>query len=288
MTWTPGPLVARRRLGAELRQLRDDAGVKLEAVASKLDCSLSKISRLETGKGIPRYRDVRDMLRVYGVAEDDDLGKQLLHWARVGRSSTWWSDYSDVLPPKFDEYVELEWDATRINAYESHVVHGLLQTHEYARAVLERAWPHADPRHVSRLIEVRMRRQAVLASEHHLNFRCVLDESTLLRVVGDEQVMAGQVRHLVDLIANMRIDVRVLPFSAGLVAPNLGSFATLGFEGPIPGVVHEERPGATLVSDDPALFVAQESIFAEIFKAALDRNATLYLLERRLAQAGPQ
>ena len=125
MTWSPGPVVTRRRLGGELKRLREGAGLKLEDVARKLECSQSKISRLENGKGVPRWRDVRDMLQVYGVPEGEER-ERLLEWARTGQAKMWWQSYADIIPSGTLTYVELEWDATRIDAFEAHIVHGLL------------------------------------------------------------------------------------------------------------------------------------------------------------------
>ena len=278
MTWTPGPLVARRRLGAELRRLRDDSGLKLEAVAAKLECSLSKISRLETGKGIPRYRDVRDILRVYGIEEDDDVGRRLLDWSRIGRTSTWWSDYADVLPPKFDEYVELEWDASRIDAYEPQIVHGLLQTAEYASGVLEDAYvPQRRRDEVRRLVDVRLRRQVALRREHGLTIRCFLDESALYRVVVSDNVLQAQIEHLVRLMDEPNIDVRILPFRAGVFTNNLNAFSIVEVSG-VGELVHLETSEGTAILDDSGSLARHKEVLTRIEEAALSRGDTLALL----------
>jgi transcriptional regulator with XRE-family HTH domain len=245
MTWSPGPVVTRRRLGGELRRLREGAGLKLEDVARRLECSPSKISRLENGKGVPRWRDVRDMLEVYDVPGGADR-ERLLDWAKSGQARMWWQDYRDVLPPAMATYVELEWDARRLTAYEPYVMHGLLQTREYARAVLQNNYGStSSPDAIDRLVEVRMRRQEALAPDHGLTFACVLDESTLHRVVGSPSVQCEQLEHLIAVAEAEHVDVRVLPFSSGLLPSSRDSFAKLEFSDPdVEDVVYIEQPGS--------------------------------------------
>jgi transcriptional regulator with XRE-family HTH domain len=281
MTWSPGPVVTRRRLGGELRRLREGLGLKLEDVARSLECSPSKISRLENGKGVPRWRDVRDMLDVYDVADGDER-ERLLDWARTGRTPRWWSAYADVLPPGLDTYVELEWDASEIHAYESHVVHGLLQTPEYARGVLEGAWGASYSKsQIERMVEVRLKRQEALSASHGLTFHCVLDESTLYRVVTSPDVLRTQIEHLIEAAEAEQVDVRVLPFSAGLVAANLGSFAKLEFaEGIELGLVHVERPGGAEFLADPAEIALHEARLATVLGAALSETESIPLMRR--------
>lgn len=280
MTWSPGPVVTRHRLGGELKRLRDAAGLKLEDVARRLECSPSKISRLENGKGIPRTRDVRDMLAVYGVPEGPER-ERLLEWSRTGRARMWWSDYADVLPPSTATYVELEWDASTIHAYESHIVHGLLQTRDYARAVLQNAW--GDTRSaadIERMVEVRMRRQEALAADHGLTFTCVLDESTLYRVVGSPAILRGQLDHLIGMAGAEHVDVRVLPFSAGLVAAYLGPFSKIDFTTGIEqGLVYLERAGTNEFVVDRAEVAQHDERMAAVLAAALTEKESVPLIE---------
>lgn len=280
MTWSPGPLVTRRRLGGELRRLREGAGLKLDDVARRLECSPSKVSRLENGKGIPRTRDVRDMLDAFGVP-DGDLRRRLLEWSRTGQQPMWWSEYADVLPPDTATYVELEWDAARIQAYESHIVHGLLQTRDYARAVLTNAWGGTkSPREIDRLVEVRMQRQEALTADHGLTFTCVLDESTLYRQAGSADILRGQLEHLIGMATAEHVDVRVLPFSAGLVAANLGSFAKLEFTTGIEhGLVYLERPGTSELLSDPNDVALHTERMRTLLDVALPEHESVPLMK---------
>ncbi|GAA4876166.1 helix-turn-helix domain-containing protein [Actinomycetospora straminea] len=282
MSQSPGPVVTRRRLGGELKRLREGLGLKLEDVARSLECSPSKISRLENGKGVPRWRDVRDMLEVYRVPEGDERAR-LLDWAQSGRAPMWWSKYADVMPPVMATYVELEWDAARIQAYEPFVVHGLLQTPDYARVVLRSALgPDAPERAIEKLVEVRMRRQDALKQEHGLSFSCVLDESILNRVVGSPDILRAQLEHLLATAEEEHVDVRVLPFSAGLVPGSRGAFAKLDYsEGIEHGLVYVERPpiaGEFLA--DPAEIADHEVWLGSLYAAALSEPESIPLLKR--------
>ncbi|MDD7920908.1 helix-turn-helix domain-containing protein [Actinomycetospora callitridis] len=282
MTRSPGPVVTRRRLGGELKRLREGQGLKLEDVARRLECSPSKISRLENGKGVPRWRDVRDMLDVYAVPNGDQR-ERLLEWSRTGQQPMWWQAYADVLPSAMGTYVELEWDASRIRAYEPYVLHGLLQTRDYARAVLRSAYSAAMPSEdVEKLVEVRMRRQEALTSDHGLSFHCVLDESTLHRVVGSPAILQAQLEHLLAVAEAEHVDVRVLPFSAGLVRGSRGAFAKLDFsEGIEHGLVYVERPetGGEFLAD-PAEIADHGRWLEGLYATALSEAESIPLLKR--------
>ncbi|MBV9650640.1 MAG: helix-turn-helix domain-containing protein, partial [Pseudonocardiales bacterium] len=201
-----GPLVPRRRLGAELRTLRDRVGLTIEEVAKELECSVSKVSRLETGQGIPKGRDVRDLLDRYGVT-DQAYRDRLMRWVRDGQRQGWWHNFSDVLAPdpgdpllpdNFSRYVALEQDASEVRAFEITLVHGLLQTEDYARAVLT-TLSTADSEAADRLVELRMRRQDRLyVDEDPLKIHVILDEGALHRQVGNKQVMRTQLKRLLD------------------------------------------------------------------------------------------
>ncbi len=285
MTWAHGPVVTRRRLGGELKRLRDEVGLKLDDVARELECSTSKISRLETGKGIPRWRDVRDMLDVYGIV-DPVTRARLEGWVRDSQQPTWWSAYADVLPGGLDTYVEYEWDAARIEAYESHIVHGLLQTRGYAAAVLDRVWSGSRPRRdIERMIDVRLRRQEALLPDHGLTFTCVLDESTLYRVVGSPTVLGEQLEHLAGVARAEHVDLLVLPFSAGLVATNLGSFARLEFSSGLEnGLIHVEGPDGTDFLSEPTRIADYETRMDRILEAALPEHESVSLIDEALAR----
>lgn len=232
-----GPVVPRRRLGAELRALREQAGLTIDEVAKALECSVSKVSRLETGQGIPYRRDVRDLLDRYGIA-DQARRDRLMRWVRDGNRQGWWDDFSDVLAPdpenpllpdNLSRYVALEQDASEVRTFEAMVVHGLLQTEDYARALFN-TLSTADEEATERLVELRMRRQRRLyADEDPLIVQMVLDEAVLYRSVGGPQVMRQQLARLLTDAQRPNITLRVLPFSIGAHRSVSGSFVVLAF-----------------------------------------------------------
>jgi transcriptional regulator with XRE-family HTH domain len=232
-----GPVVPRRRLGAELRTLREQAGLTIEEVAKGLECSVSKVSRLETGQGIPYQRDVRDLLDRYGIT-DQVRRDRLMRWVREGNRQGWWDDFSDVLAPdpedpllpdNLSRYVALEQDASRVLIFETIVVPGPLQTEDYARVIFN-TLSTADKKATDRLVELRMRRQRRLyADEDPLIAHVVLDEAVLYRPVGGSKVMRGQLTRLLVDSQRPNITLQVLPFSSGAHRSVAGSFVVLAF-----------------------------------------------------------
>jgi transcriptional regulator with XRE-family HTH domain len=219
-----------------LRRLREEAGLNLEQAARVLECSTSKISRLETGQGLPKQRDVRDLARLYGKSAEQELDR-LLRWAREGAREGWWQEYTKGLGGAepfmldgIDRYIGLEADASSIDAFAQPCVFGLLQTAGYARAILSGALPTHSPEEVESLVELRMRRQDVLSREEQpLVLHVVLDEGALRRRVGNDSIMEEQILHLVDRSAWTNIVVQVLPFSAGFTRASAGSFTVIKF-----------------------------------------------------------
>ena len=155
---TTGPTVRRRRLGTELRQLRESKGYKLEEVAARLGVASSTLSRIETGKAPTKSAYLNQMLEMYGVGEPGQR-QMLVDMAREGHRKGWWAAYDDVLPSGFDIYVGLEAETASVRGYEVSVVQGLLQTPEYARAVLREMFPSHTLEQIDRLVDLRMERQ---------------------------------------------------------------------------------------------------------------------------------
>ncbi|MCA1707215.1 MAG: helix-turn-helix domain-containing protein [Actinobacteria bacterium] len=274
-----GPVVPRRRLGAELRTLREHAGLTIEDVAKELECSVSKVSRLETGKGIPYGRDVRDLLDRYGVTDPANRDR-LMRWVRDGQRQGWWHDYSDVLAPdpedplvpdNLDRFVALEQDASEVCGFENTLVPGLLQTEDYARAVLS-TLSTADSEATDRLVELRMRRQARLyADEEPLHVHMVLDEAVLHRTVGGEQVMRGQLKRLIADAQRPNITIQVLPFNIGVHRSVGGSFTVLAFPD------SDDNDLVYVESHLGQLYLEKEhdvEVYEQIFDALVDKCMT--------------
>lgn len=220
------PTLRRRQLGMELRRQREHAGVTIDQVALRLDCSASKISRIETGHTGVTPRDVRDMLVMYNTpAETVQI---LVEFAREAREKGWWHLYGDVLT---SAYVGLEAAADQIWGYEAQVVPGLLQTESYARALLVNARPGVSDAEVDRRVRVRTSRQSLLSQNEPIDYWVVLDEAVLRRPVGDPGVMRQQLAHLVAVAARPNVTLQVLPFAAGAHPAMDGTFTLLLYEG---------------------------------------------------------
>ncbi|GAB3965596.1 helix-turn-helix domain-containing protein [Streptomyces sparsus] len=221
------PTVRRRRLGQELRKLREEKGMTAEEVADRLLVSQSKISRLENGRRSISQRDVRDLCGVYEV-EDRRIVESLMQMAKESRQQGWWHAFGDI---PYSVYIGLETDAASLRVYESLIVPGLLQTRDYAQAVIEGMWPEATPSEIEKRIQIRLKRQDRLTDTRNpLRFWAVIDEALLRRVVGSPHVMVDQLEHLADLSLQPHVTLQVLPYSVGAHPGMYGKFAILEFQ----------------------------------------------------------
>ncbi|MGX6605429.1 helix-turn-helix domain-containing protein [Micromonosporaceae bacterium Da 78-11] len=218
------PTIRRRRLGVELRRHREAAGATIDVVAARIGCSTSKVSRIETGHTSATPRDVQDMLDIYGVA--DSVKVELVQIAREARQKGWWHPYSTVLS---GAYVGLEAAARSIKAYELQVVPGLLQSEEYAIAMIRAARLGDSPRKIEQRVRVRMARQSLLIQDDPIDLRVVLDEAVLSRPVGGDAVMRDQLIQLIEAARLPNVTLQILPFAAGAHAGMDGTFAILEF-----------------------------------------------------------
>jgi len=243
---TRTPTGRRRRLGAELRRLREAAGLTIDRVAEELECSPSKVSRIETGQVSATPRDVRDMLGLYRV--DDDRLEAMVQVAREARQRGWWQKFVDV-PDGVPAYVGLETAATSIDVYMALLVPALLQTPDYARAVIAAVRPDLPPKEIDRRVELRLRRQDLLDQERPPRIRVLLDDTVLRRPVGGPAVMAAQRRRLVADAGRQAVTIQVLEAGAGAHAGMDGPFTIFGFPAPA------ERDVVALDSAADALYL---------------------------------
>ena len=221
------PTVRRRRLGQELRRLRELKGMTAEEVAERLLVSQSKISRLENGRRSISQRDVRDLCGVYEV-EDHRIVDSLMQMAKDSRHQPCWRHAFGDIP--YSVYIGLETDAASLRVYEPQVVPGLLQTQRYAEALIAGALPESGSADVEKRVSVRLRRQErIKEAEHPLRLWAVIDEAALHRLVGDKQLMREQLEHLVELSQLPHVTVQVLPFDMGAHPGILGQYAILEF-----------------------------------------------------------
>ncbi|MGR8009999.1 helix-turn-helix domain-containing protein [Streptomyces hypolithicus] len=220
------PTVRRRRLGQELRRLRELKGMTAEEVAERLLVSQSKISRLENGRRSISQRDVRDLCGVYEV-EDHRIVDSLMQMAKDSRQQGWWHAFGDI---PYSVYIGLETDAASLRVYDPQIVPGLLQTPQYAEALITGALPETAASDVEKRVNVRLRRQErVLATEQPLRLWAVIDEASLRRVVGDKQLMREQLEHLVEQSQLPHVTVQILPFDMGAHPGISGHYAILEF-----------------------------------------------------------
>ncbi len=235
------PTMRRRQVGAELRRLRETADVTIDEAATHLGCSSSKISRMETGAGVQRIRDVTKLLDHYGVTSEE-LRAELLDIVRDGHQQDWWHSYTDAVPRWFERFIASESSAVNVDKFETQLVPGLLQTPAYAHAVLRAANTSLDDDEIDRRVTVRMERQKRLAGDDPLTLWAVLDESVLRRHVGGADVMRAQLEHLAACASQPTITVQVLPFTVGAYAAFGYPFSILTFAGPAGGeVVHMDQ-----------------------------------------------
>lgn len=277
MTAGYNPTVRRRRLGVELRSLRENAGMTGEEAAARMAWSGSKLSRIERGQVATNSDDVRDLLELYEIA-DPALRETLITLARESRRRGWWHVYGDVLPERFEVYLGLEPEATVLRFYQAQIVPGLLQTESYARALMESHPAPVDPEEISRRAELRLRRQQILGRESPPCLWTVLDESVVRRQIGDSTVMADQIRHLIELSVKTHIVLQVLPFERGAHSGLNGSFDILEFtESDIhaPKVVHLENMTSSLYIEK----AKEVRFYAEAFEHL--RTAALHPVETR-------
>jgi hypothetical protein len=221
-----GPLLPRRRLGAELRRIRGHR--TLDEVADATLISTSKLSRLENGQGAPQPRDIRDLIVFYDV--DTATADRLRQWTGAGRRQAWWKQYSDVVSPPLNAYLDFESGASTIRAFALSLIPGLLQTAEHAGHLLGKLPPPRTAEQIQRLIEIRGRRQELLlAARSRTRLITVIDEGALHRKVGSPAEMHAQLDQLHRLSLLRNITIQILPFDAGVHAGLLGMFTVFQF-----------------------------------------------------------
>lgn len=265
------PTVRRRRLAAELRRLRDQAKLTIEDVAEKLECSSSKISRIETGHVGVNPRDARELLRLYGVA--DDQLEALVQLSREARKKGWWHSYNEVFTGAF---VGLEAEASSLRAYQALLIPGLLQTEDYMRAVIRAARPDATGAEVDKRVKARLARQRLLTDVEPPRYWAVIDEAVLCRSVGGEAVMHAQLNWLAARATLPHVTIQVLPFAAGAHPGMEGPFLILGFpEQADPDVVYVDNTTAGIYLEEPAEILRYTLMFDHLRAGALSPDDTL-------------
>lgn len=276
MPGTHSPTVRRRRLAIELRRLREAAKLTCEDVAGRLECSASKISRIETGRVSVSPRDVRDLLGIYGVPEDQH--ETLIQLARESRQKGWWHAYSPGVQSHFVTYLSMESAAAEIRHFGVSRLPGLVQTEDYARAVISAGRVGTSRQGYEGPVALLMERQR-LAWTSPPNLWVVLDEAALRRQVGSREITRLQIEHLIELSAIPTVFLQFIPFCSGeYVAMDL-PFVILGFPDPAdPDVVSAGYPTGLVWIEDTAEVHRYNVIFDHLQAAALSPADSVALM----------
>src|SRR6266567_3636810 len=272
-------VVQQRRLRADLRRARDEAGYTQKNVADELGWSLSKMIRLETGATATSPGDLRALIQLYGIVDKPRIDAMLA--VTRGRAPEWWDEYREVYPPRFLDFLAYADSTSTLRQFQAHQVPGLLQTRDYARTVFEAYM--VTPAQIARGLDVRMRRQKILTRDNGARFEFMLDETVIRRVVGGPTVMIGQFERLASLNNAddyPLISIRIVPYSAGVKPATKGSFVIMEFSSDEEDfVVNVEDPNSdVLIRDNPDTTSNYVEAFLELEEIALPRAETNEML----------
>jgi transcriptional regulator with XRE-family HTH domain len=260
------PTLRRRRLGMELRRLRETAHLTIEQVAKELECSDSKISRIETGQVSATPRDVRDILDIYGVPEEER--KDLIQIAREARQKAWWHAYTDL---PLSTFVGLEAAASSMSIYAAQILPALFQTRDYAQAVIRVIHHSLNSEDIERRVELCMVRQSLLAGDDPPELWVVMDEAAIRRQVGGSEVMRKQIEQLIKVGSLPNVTLQVLPFVNGEHTGLDGAFMIVSFpEEADPNMVYIENTAAKdLYVEETDVVQEYEVLFDHLRASAL-------------------
>jgi transcriptional regulator with XRE-family HTH domain len=267
------PVVRRRRLGNELRQLREGAEFTIEHVAARLEVSDSKISRIENGQVSATPRDVRDMAALYGVT--GQRMENLMQLARETREKPWWYEYGDM---RLD-YAAFEAEASSILMWAPVILPGLLQTADYARAIIRGVRFDLSSEEIERRVEFRMKRQALLTQSNPPKLWAVIDEAVLHRTIVDAKRLYQQLKQLVDLAQTPQVTLQLIPFSGGAHAGLDGPFDIIRFPEPTDqDIIYFEHTDQEHYLDDAHTVSLYLSLFDHLRATALKPDDSMKFL----------
>ncbi|WP_217140696.1 helix-turn-helix transcriptional regulator [Streptomyces sp. AC627_RSS907] len=282
--------VYRRQLATRLRELREASGLTLTEVSKQIEVNQGSLSRIETGERGTTPVLVRALLDCYAVT-DTELRDDILDLVRADKEQQkpWWRKYSAVLTPtRYDGYLALEAGAIGLANYQPLLVPGLLQTEDYARAVIAQMRPDLSPEQVDALVKVRMERQeSRLSGERPAELRAVLDEAVLHRVIGSPTVMRQQFAHLAQAGEQPNVTIQLLPFSLGAHPGLYGPFVILTFPQPTAPLVWLENPNNSVYLESPSDVQNYTDTFDQLRASALSPAETLTHLIRTAEELEP-
>jgi transcriptional regulator with XRE-family HTH domain len=278
MSTTDDPSIHRRRLRIELRKARESVNLTQREAADALDWSASKLIRIEAATQGVSVTDLRAMLQLYKVTDEDTVNA-LTEAARGSRGQSWWSRYREVVSPQLAQYLGHEGSATSIRTFHPYVVPGLLQTDDYATELLRVRIPTDRTR---KLVDLRIERQENLFEQPkppEMSF--ILGEEALHRWIGGPTVMRRQLRKLLDLSGRPNVTIQVIPFEAGAHPGLVGPFILLGFEDSGDDLLFLEGAGGDLTNrEDVDMTVQFIEYFETLRGLALPDDEGRALIER--------
>jgi transcriptional regulator with XRE-family HTH domain len=274
-----GTSVRLRQLGSQLRRLREAQALELPETAARLGMPASTLERIETGRSSAPSSRLQSMLDVYGVHHTGHR-QALIEMAQGGHQRNWWAVWEEQLPAGFGLYVSLEAEAASLRVFEPQLIFGLLQTEEYARAVLTMVRRRATPREIDQLVDLRMTRQQVLSRPDPLHLHVILDEAALRRPIGPSHLMRRQLTHLCDAAVLPTVTLQVLDFASGVHPALNGSYSIIGLPGhATPDVVYSEGVGGhAYIEERPEEVRERSDTFGLLTSAALPAAESLHLI----------
>lgn len=278
MSVRPSPTVRSKRFRRELRRLREEKRLTIEQVADLAggEWNPSTLGRWEKCDRRIRPADLRHLLDIYDV--HGDQREALMTLAREARQRGWWQAYADVLPSEYTSYIGLETEALETRTYQQQLIPGIVQTAEYARAVIQAARPDDDADQIERRVAVRLDRQKVLAPPNPMNLWAVIDEAAIRRVVGGRETMRRQLEHLAEIAERPGMQFQVLPFEAGAHPAMASSFVILGFKDPDPDVVYLDTGRSSLFVENGDDIAAYTLAFDHLRASAQSPSESVRLL----------
>ncbi|MFF0454566.1 helix-turn-helix domain-containing protein [Nocardia africana] len=265
----------KRQLGYYLRQAREESGMGLAEAAAHIGRSAPTLMRIE--KGLTQKLSVPEIEAYCRLYEfDEEKTDAMKGLAQQANTQNWWHEYDDLIPADFDIYVGLETAAQEIVTYQPELIPGLLQTPDYARVLSRNALPNGTDDAIERHVQLKIRRQLLITRKvRPVGLQLIVHEAALRRVVGSGKVMSSQVRYLADISTRANIEIRVVPFTAGIpLGDQVGAFVMLRFGDASHTVVYVETFTGDLYLEKPATVRRYADAYEAMRLAALDAAAS--------------
>ncbi|MFE4794528.1 helix-turn-helix domain-containing protein [Streptomyces sp. NPDC056708] len=273
-----GPTTRRRQLGADLRRLRERKGLTLEEAGARVGISKATLSRYETKEGTVKWPAVDALCREYGASDQERAS--LVELAKGARIQGWWRSLADPIPESMNLMLTLEDEVVSEDHYACMYVPGLLQTRAYAEAVHRASEMRCTDEEIHHMVDIRMKRQELLARAEPPHIWAVIDEAVIRRIVGGRAVMREQLKHLCAQASQPHVTVQILPFEAGAHAAAVGSFVVLGGPAPELDVVYVDIIGGGLFMEKPQELTRYRLAFEYLRAQALNIDLSTAFLNQ--------